>query len=158
MILWRISNYADLSGTGGLLYSGRWHHRGRPVAYLAESAAGALLEALVHVEAATPAALPRTYRLLEVELPDDATSLDAPLPISPNWCDEIVSTRRVGDAWLADGTSLLLRVPSAVAAQTYNRLFNPTHPEAKRCRILQARRWPFDERLLEGRAPSRRRR
>jgi RES domain-containing protein len=73
LILWRINNYADLSGTGGLLHHGRWHHRGRPVVYLAQSAAGALLEALVHVEAGSPGELPKSYRLLEVELPDSAS-------------------------------------------------------------------------------------
>ncbi len=35
MVIWRIGNHADLSGTGGMRSSGRWHHRGAPVVYLA---------------------------------------------------------------------------------------------------------------------------
>jgi RES domain-containing protein len=50
MRLWRISNYADLSGEGGRRAEGRWHERGRPVVYLAEHAALALLETMVHLE------------------------------------------------------------------------------------------------------------
>ena len=50
MILWRISAYADLSGTGGLRVSGRWHQAGRPVVYAATSPPGAMLEVLVHLE------------------------------------------------------------------------------------------------------------
>lgn len=154
MILWRISNYTDLSGTGGLVHHGRWHNRGRPVVYLAESAAGALLEVLVHVEAAHPGELPAHYQLLEIEVLDGASVSDARLPDgSPpgdGWQADRVTTRRCGDAWLASAASLLLRVPSAVVGRTNNFLFNPLHPEARHCRILSVARYPFDARLLAG--------
>jgi RES domain-containing protein len=47
--LWRISNFVDLSGEGGLGASGRWHTEGRLVVYLADCPAGALLERIVHM-------------------------------------------------------------------------------------------------------------
>jgi RES domain-containing protein len=147
MILWRISNYPDLSGIGGVLHHGRWHHRGRPVIYLAESPAGALLEALVHIEATGPSELPAGYQLLEVELPDDAHTTDATLP-GADWPRQLQLTRRCGDTWLAEGQSLLLRVPSAVVARTHNRLFNPLHPQAAQCRVISVARYPFDSRLV----------
>ena len=65
MTLWRISNHADLNGLGGLHASGRWHSQGREVVYLAESPAGALLEALVHFDLA-PEDAPQAFTLLEV--------------------------------------------------------------------------------------------
>ena len=68
MVLWRISNFADLKGVGGLRAPGRWHTTGRPVVYLAEHPAGALLETLVHQEIGSAADLPDTYRLLRVEV------------------------------------------------------------------------------------------
>jgi RES domain-containing protein len=147
VILWRISNYADLAGVGGLTHSGRWHHRGRPVVYLATSAASALLETLVHLEAATPSELPRSYQLLEVELPDDATLRDAPEQSEPDWRQRVTMTRRIGDHWLAAGDTLLLRVPSAVVGRTFNLLFNPAHPQASACRVVSVARFPFDGRL-----------
>lgn len=154
MILWRISNYADLSGAGGLIHHGRWHNRGRPVVYLAESAAGALLEVLVHVEAAHPGELPAHYQLLEIEVPDDGSITDAGLPdgspLSEGWQTDFVATRRCGDAWLASASSLLLRVPSAVVGRTDNFLLNPLYPDVRSCRIISAARYPFDERLLAG--------
>lgn len=150
MILWRISNYADLSGTGGVLHGGRWHHRGRPVVYLAESAAGALLEALVHIEAAHPGELPASYQLLEVALPDEASVIEAALPADADWQNQVALTRRCGDSWLADGSSLLLRVPSAVVGRTHNMLFNPAHPQAALCRVVSLARYPFDGRLVGG--------
>ena len=36
MKLWRISNYANLSGKGGFYSGERWHTQGQPVVYLAE--------------------------------------------------------------------------------------------------------------------------
>jgi RES domain-containing protein len=147
VILWRISNYADLSGVGGLTHSGRWHHRGRPVVYLATSAASALLETLVHLEAATPSELPRSYQLLEVELPVDANLRDAPEQDQPDWRQRVTMTRRIGDQWLAAGDTLLLRVPSAVVGRTFNLLFNPAHAQASACRVVSVARFPFDGRL-----------
>lgn len=148
MILWRISNYADLGGVGGLTRQGRWHHRGRPIVYLASSAASALLETLVHLEAATPSELPRNYQLLEVALPDHASILDAPMPPGADWRQNLTQTRRIGDQWLAAGSSLLLRVPSAVVGRTVNLLFNPAHPHASACQVVSVAKFPFDGRLL----------
>lgn len=148
MILWRISNYADLSGAGGLMRQGRWHHRGRPIVYLASSAASALLETLVHLEAATPSELPRNYQLLEVELPDNASIQSTPELTNANWRQQLTLTRRIGDQWLAAGSSLLLRVPSAVVGRTVNLLFNPAHPQAPECRVVSVARYPFDGRLV----------
>ena len=44
MRLWRISDFADLAGEGGLLVSGRWHSRGRRIVYLSDHPATALIE------------------------------------------------------------------------------------------------------------------
>ena len=148
MVLWRISNHADPSGTGGLLHGRRWHHRGRPVVYLAESPAGALVEALVHVQAASPAELPTNYELLEVALPEDASTVDVSPQLDPSWREAPGTTRAMGDAWLAAQSSLLLRVPSAVVGRSFNRLLNPLHAQAASCRVVSITRYPFDEQLL----------
>lgn len=155
MILWRISNYADLAGSGGLVHPGRWHNRGRPVVYLAYSTAGALLEALVHIEASRADELPRRYQLLEIEVPDNASIVDAALPDSAlskeGWQHDVAATRRYGDQWLAAGTSLLLRVPSAIVGRAFNALLNPIHAQARACRVISAGHYPFDDRLLTAR-------
>ncbi|PXX98309.1 RES family NAD+ phosphorylase [Halomonas sp. LBP4] len=52
--VWRISNFKDFSSIGGTMVSGRWHHRGHPVVYLADCPATALLEVLVHFELIQP--------------------------------------------------------------------------------------------------------
>lgn len=148
MRLWRISNHADLNGLGGLRAGGRWHSRGRPIVYLAESAAGALLEVLVHLEVSSPADLPDTYRLLTIEIDDDITP-PAPFPPLPaDWETKELVTRAIGDRWLIDAQTALLRVPSAVVPDVENVLFNPSHPDAAKARIVAARTVPFDRRLF----------
>ena len=120
MHVWRISNHAGLDGGGGLRAAGRWHNRGRPIVYCADSPAAALLEILVHLEVDLED-LPVRYRLLKVELPDDiaAERLErASLP--EGWKDDVTVTRRLGDAWLASGRTARLDVPSAIAPETWN--------------------------------------
>ncbi|MGC0152940.1 RES family NAD+ phosphorylase [Chromobacterium vaccinii] len=82
MIGWRISNYADLNGLGGLRADGRWHHAGRPVVYLADHAASAMLEMLVHSELRV---LPASFQLLKVELPDEAILALDPVALPDDW-------------------------------------------------------------------------
>jgi len=149
MILWRISNHRTLDGRGGLLASARWHGKGRPVVYLAETASGALAEALVHLEL-DPNHFPHHYKLLKAEAPDDIsirTITKADLP--DNWVEDEVATRTIGDEWLALQETALLRVPSVLAPETFNVLLNPAHREAARVVVVDYREYPWDQRLLE---------
>lgn len=147
MILWRISNHADLTGRGGLFASGRWHTRGQPIVYLAESPAGALMEALVHLEL-NATDLPASYQLLKVTVPSGVTTARCKLSVlGDQWQEDLRRTQQVGDAWLARGSTALLRVPSAVVPETWNWLLNPAHPHAAKIRITWARHYPWDDRL-----------
>ena len=148
MVLWRISNHADLRGVGGRRSAGRWHVRGVPVVYLAESAALAMLETLIHFELA-PGEAPADFQLLEVECPDDvgvATLESARLP--DGWRDDQPLTRRLGAEWLRSRSSAVLRVPSAIVPKSFNYLFNPLHGQAGRVTIMSSRRHPYDARLF----------
>ncbi|WP_137938663.1 RES family NAD+ phosphorylase [Chitinivorax sp. B] len=149
LTLWRISNYADLAGKGGLIGPARWHSKGRPIVYLATSPASALLETLVHLEVNSLAALPRNYQLLQVTVPDHVSiaSLDQDI-LTDDWREQTLLTRSIGDQWLRQGASALLYVPSAIVPHTQNMLMNPLHPDTNRCVILSAQRYPFDNRLL----------
>lgn len=71
MRVWRISNHEDLSGRGGLLFAGRWNRLGTPIVYTADHPATAMLETLVHLEWDR---VPETYKLIQINLPDDSSS------------------------------------------------------------------------------------
>src|SRR6516225_5795658 len=115
MVLWRISNYADLRGIGGLRAPGRWHFAGRPVVYLAEHPAGALLETLVHQEIRSTSDLPDSYRLLRVAVSESASIAELDESVLPeNWREDQSYTQSAGSEWLEGGSTALLKVPSAV--------------------------------------------
>ena len=145
MELWRISNYADLSGIGGLRAAGRWHSQGRRIVYLADHSSSALLEMLVHMDRDL---IPATYQLLRIVVPADIAveTIDAELP--PDWRSQTLTSREIGDLWLDRSTGALLRVPSAISAKGNNYLLNPEHPDAAKIAVAEIIKAPFDPRLL----------
>lgn len=146
MELWRISNYADVSGLGGLRASGRWHTRGKRIVYLADHPASALLEMLVRLDTDL---VPPSYTLLRLSVPDIVESEEINLGDLPtDWRQQPPVTRQLGDEWLDRKSSALLQVPSAIVPGASNFLLNPEHPEAAYVRIVEVLRAPFDPRLL----------
>jgi RES domain-containing protein len=148
MFLWRISNHSTLDGCGGLLAGARWHLPGHPVVYLAESPSASLLEALVHLEL-NLAGLPRTFKLLKIEVPAGVTvrNIDA-TTLTADWTNDPDASAEMGSEWLNAKSSALLRVPSAIVPETHNYLFNPRHASAAKVKVLWNRDYPWDKRLL----------
>src|ERR1035438_6035511 len=143
--LWRISNFVDLSGEGGLGASARWHTAGRLIVYLADCPAGALLERIVHMtDMYDDAFLPQFYQLLKVVVPDELVikQLNTIAPV--DWKEHPEFTGCLGDAWLASLESPLARVPSVIAPHTWNYLLNPAHPDAKQVEIAEVVKERFD--------------
>ncbi|MCP3728338.1 RES family NAD+ phosphorylase [Paraburkholderia sp. BR14263] len=148
MEFWRISNYADLRGIGGLRASGRWHYRGQPVVYLAENPALALLETMVHHEFGSPQALPDNYQLLCVEIAEGAAIAELTANVIPDdWRENADWTQAAGSEWLAAGQELLLKVPSAILPHSYNYLFNPAHAGASSAIVAEVLKVPYDPRI-----------
>jgi len=148
MKVWRISNYADLQGLGGTKGSGRWHNKGAPIVYLAESPALAMLEVLVHFEI-TADEVPETYQLLEIEYlgPKGVKRLKTN-SLHANWTQDQDTTRAIGDEWLVSSSSAILRVPSAIVPHSYNYLLNPKHELSRNTQIIHCTSHPYDTRLL----------
>jgi RES domain-containing protein len=147
--LWRISNYADLSGEGSRGGSGRWHTEGSLVVYLAESPASAMLERIVHLtDRDEGGILPRFYQLLQISVPDDFAMKPLSALAPSDWREHAEFTRGLGDAWLASLETPMARVPSAIVPHTWNYLLNPLHPDAGKVQIAEAIRQRFDIRLF----------
>ncbi len=143
--LWRVSQHRDLKGVGGLRAPGRWHERGLPVVYLAESPAGALLETCVHTSAND---VPPHYILLGIEV-DAAIAMESVevSALSAKWIEDVHITRQIGSGWLREASNALLRIPSALVLATFNVMLNPLHADAARLRIQSAVKYPFDPRI-----------
>ena len=148
MILWRISDHLELDGAGGLLASARWHTQGSLVVYCALNPATSLIEVLVHIEV-EPEDLSDPLQYLEIEAPDvvAVTNIDTSA-LGQSWRTDMLATRRVGDQWLQDGRTALLRVPSVIVPATWNVLINPRHPESGQVRVIRTHSHGLDPRLL----------
>ena len=59
----------------------------------------------------------------------------------------IERTRDLGTDWLQRNETALLKVPSVIAPETFNFLFNPSYNQANRFRIMETFSYPFDMRL-----------
>ncbi|MFM9969060.1 MAG: RES family NAD+ phosphorylase [Burkholderiales bacterium] len=150
-VIWRISNYADLEGLGGLKAGQRWHSRGRRIIYCAPSPAAAILEALANFEIDSIDELPLTYQLLAIELPQKLSRQRVELEDLPkDWLEpkRLAATRKIGDAWLMAAEHPAIEVPSAVAPLTWNTLLNPALLPGAGVRITGVSRYPFDPRLF----------
>lgn len=144
MRLWRLSRHVSLDGRGGLFAAGRWHNHGRPVLYTATSPSGALIEVLVHLDV-EPEEIPDGYRLLGIDVPDDARNDARGIVDRPSNLDR---SRALSDAWLHTSGSLLCRVPSAIISHTDNVLINPAHPDMAKVVLSIDEPFTFDGRLL----------
>ncbi|MEM1042797.1 MAG: RES family NAD+ phosphorylase [Bacteroidota bacterium] len=142
--------YADtaFSGTGALRVDGRWHRAGTPVVYAAESATGALLEMLVHVER------PRLLAMDLVTVParfDEALAVrvEDAYGLPDDWWrfPWPVATQNLGRRWIDEARSAVLDVPSAVVRSARNLLFNPAHPDFGQVEIGEPEPFAIDPRL-----------
>jgi RES domain-containing protein len=150
VLLWRISNFCDLSGMGAEMESGRWHTAtpGKRMVYLCEHPAVALIENLANLDG-DPRFFRQTFQLLKVSAADAAHTLElSPVQISVIDSDDLDSTQAIGDGWLASRGSALLRVPSIPSPESWNYLLNPLHPDATLLTLEWARHIAYDKRLF----------
>lgn len=107
----------------------------------------AVLEVLVHLQ--NPRVL-ESYSVVRAEIPEDLVASLPPANLPPDWADSPVrpSTQLIGDSWIRNGHSAVLRVPSAVVRPAYNYLFNTDHPAYARIVVSSPEPFDFDPRLL----------
>ena len=136
------------TGEGALYCAGRWHPKGVPLVYCAETRALAILEQLVRM---------RRYRLppslvrFRVELPSGVEVKEiARARLPEGWRSPHTyapALQRIGAAWLRAAKSVALRVPSTVVPEEHNILLNPRHPAFGDVRIRKPEPFAFDSRL-----------
>jgi len=140
-----LAKYADSLVASGR--AARWNSKGRHVIYAAESRSLACLENLVH---RSGLALQQDFRTLVISIPSNGkveTVSISDLP--PDWRSllNLSPCQQIGDAWLSEQRSLLLRVPSVIIPEEYNYVLNTQHPEFKNVRIERMEPFLFDPRV-----------
>ena len=146
MMLYRVvkCRYADdLTANAASEFGGRWTSEGKQVLYLSSSRALATLEVLLHLP---PLMVPNDYCLTEIEVPDDNITNISADELPANWKNVPFprELKTIGDRFLKQQVSLLMRVPSPVIATEFNYLINVMHPDIKRVKILSKETFSFE--------------
>lgn len=132
MILYRLTKTRYLmtawSGLGAKEAGGRWNSVGTAMVYLSEAASLTMLETLVHINAPQ---LLDDFTLLSLDVPDEQIQTFDMNLLPDNWAsqDAPAELAHYGDSWVESGSSIALRIPSALSPVEFNYLLNPAHPE-----------------------------
>ncbi len=139
---------AAFDGEGARLYGGRWNSPGTRVAYASDSVALAALEVLAHLQST---AVLQAYSLATIRFPESVVEAVDPATLPADWrrFPSPPANQAVGDAWVAEGRSLVLRVPSAIVPSASNYLINPAHPRFTVAVVEKPEVFAFDPRLLK---------
>ena len=149
MIIYRISNEQfrnDISGNGAAINGSRWNSAGIRLLYASQFISLSILESLVHLRQNY---IPASQYLLHIEIPDSNEIQEISFKkIKHNWRQEIQYTQWIGDQFIKNNESLMLKVPSAVVPQEHNFLINPLHKDFKKVKIISTELLNLDKRLL----------
>lgn len=140
---------STLSGKGAALRGARWNSVGVELIYTGANRSLAMAEVAVHLTLAT---LPADYWMMTIGIPDDMEIAEVPLSDLPdNWnaFPHPFSTRRIGDRFVAESKSAVLKIPSVVTQGDFNYLINPKHPHFPRIKVKSLEKFPLDRRLFK---------
>lgn len=137
--------HARLDGEGARRVGGRWNSPGRPVVYMAQSIALAVLENLVHM---TRQDYPTGYVVIAAVIPDHIAILDESATRLQMPESAFSGSSAIGDFWFDAELSAVLRVRSAVIPSEFNYLINPHHIDFAQIAVEPPEPFPFDPRLF----------
>lgn len=151
---WRLAKTRHIrrpfDGEGARHYGGRWNSPGVAVAYASQSISLAVLEVLAGVQRTS---VLDSYSLVSADFDDSAVETIAAAELPARWrrYPAPQELQEIGDRWVAEGRSLVLRVPSALIEAESNFMVNPAHPAFASMRVSSPILFEFDLRLT--RAP-----
>ncbi len=147
MILHRITTKPyinDLSGTGTMLYGGRWNSKGTRMLYTSESLSLAVLEIIANLSSSK---LNNLY-CVELDFPDELEiNTLAKLPTQWNAFPYMRHTVEYGTRFVKKG-GLCLKAPSAIVPTEHNFLLNPMHDNFYKIKVRDARPFLLDQRFV----------
>ena len=135
---------------GALVASGnaaRWNSSGNHVIYTAASRALACLENIVHRGGK---GLNEQFKVMVIDIPASVKTERFEISDLPdNWfeLEHYETCRHLGDQWLANKSSAVLCVPSAIIFNEFNYLLNPAHRDFKKIKLKRTEDFKFDPRI-----------
>ena len=148
---WRLikAEHADdaFAGEGARRGGGRWNSKGVRVVYTSESLSLATLEVMVHTHFYSAL---KYYVCIPIDFDPSLSQSTTIEDLPDNWKTDPIpqSIKKVGDRWIQNQESVILKVPSAIIPVEYNYLINPSHPDFEKVVIHSPQKFAFDPRLL----------
>jgi RES domain-containing protein len=147
MIVYRITlpRFSDKLRASG--NPARWCSRGIFMIYTASSRALACLENVVHRNSDD---LTNIFKTLVIEIPNNLIIKDLDVKLlSEKWYEgnHYAECQTLGDVWIMNMDSCILRVPSAIIKNEFNYLINPQHPDFLKMKIIEVEDFIFDSRI-----------
>lgn len=116
--------------------------------YVADSLALATLEILVH---GVPYETLKRFYCIPAKIPEDLITEVNQKKLPTNWRKDPppATLQKIGNKWIKDHRSAVLRVPSAVIPVEFNCIINPDHPDFSKIKIGRKQRHALDVRLAK---------
>lgn len=149
MIVYRITlvMYAKKLSASG--YPARWNSKDVKMIYTAQSRALACLENVVHRNST---GLQNNFRVMQIFVPDDIVLQEVKeTDLITGWkeFDKMPYTQSLGDQWIREAKTAILKIPSAIVSGDSNYILNPEHRDYKKIKLLRTEPFEFDDRIKE---------
>jgi RES domain-containing protein len=126
-------SYSELVSTGK---EGRWNTEGKKVIYASENLATAFLESMLRRQGVGFNTNFLTLTLSIPHLKFITTIKENKLPSGWKSPNDYVISQKIGDAWYLSQRSVVLKIPSAILADSYNIVINTTHKDFKFIKLI----------------------
>lgn len=147
MFVFRIVQAKYAKGLQASGRAARWNPNKVAVIYTSSSQSLACLENVVH---RTYLGLNHDFKALTIHIPDTIEQEEIKLADLPSdWKDfeQMPYTQILGNKWITEERTAVMKIPSSIIAQEHNYLLNPAHPEFKKIKITAVEPFVFDERI-----------
>lgn len=147
MLVFRITlvKYASCLMASGR--AARWNSNDVKVIYTSGSRALACLENVVH---RSKLGLSLNFSVMEIDVPKSIPYTEIYLKNLPkNWnsFEQMHVMQNIGDKWINESKTAILKVPSSIVNEEFNYLLNPNHPDFFKIKLLATKPFLFDDRI-----------
>ena len=151
MLVFRISQTKFAHALVAPGFAGRWNSEGASMIYTAGSASLSCLEVLAHKSGAALNSGKFSMAVIEMDadILIEEINLNKLQTLNAEWFKVLhyPITQKIGNQWLLDNKTSILKVPSAIVDREYNYLLNPKHADFSKIKILDVTPFNFDNRL-----------
>ena len=147
MIVYRITTdkwCRNLQASGN---SARWNSKGNFMIYSAGSRALACLENIVHRSGEMSG---KIYKVMLIEIPASLQIQEIKkVSLHKDWksLTNYSFCQQIGNQWLKEGISAIIKVPSVIIDEEFNYLINPQHNQFKKIKLVNVEEFSFDARF-----------